>query len=191
MSCFDNQSLDLAIRNLGIELEDIFIDAANPHISNKLKVYVRAIIYNPATDLYLFAHFPFGKNTSKWGLVGGRLESQDHQLELYREISEETGFIDIQACVSLGGKIYSPRDPEFDDVGVVKLNIPFLVIIDPKISTTADPSLSQGEQKTGLNLQWKKPNQVNFDGYYKQNQVMLQRAVKVIEYIKTPTKQSI
>ena len=86
-------------------------------ISDKLrKNYSRAVIYNPKTNKFLFTHFANCQNPTKWGLAGGSLEERENIEEsLKREIIEETGLTDFTIVCKLGGKIISPKDPEFDD----------------------------------------------------------------------------
>ena len=164
--------------------QELIINLSESDLQKTRKKYVRAVVFNPQTKLFLFSYFPNIQGTNKQGLIGGGIdEGEDEVQALTREIIEETGFTDFEIMEKLGGNVLSPKDPEFDTKDIIKQNAAYLVILKSQ-ANLSKTNLSQREIETGFNIEWKISSEVKFGGFYSQYSIFLERALQKIQDLK-------
>lgn len=164
--------------------QELIINLSESDLQKTRKKYVRAVIFNSQTKLFLFSYFPNIQGNNKQGLIGGGIdEGEDEVQALTREIIEETGFTDFEIIEKLGGNVLSPKDPEFDTKDIIKQNVAYLVLLKSQ-AIFNKTSLSQREIEIGFNVQWKIGSEVKFGGFYSQYNIFLERALQKIQDLK-------
>jgi ADP-ribose pyrophosphatase YjhB (NUDIX family) len=160
------------------------MDLTPEEINKPIKKYVRAVIYNPKTDKFLFSYYGNIQGDNKYGLVGGSIDQGEGEIQaLKREIQEETGFENFIIAIKLGSNTLSPRDPEFDKTDLIKENTAYLVIIDENQTQNSDEKTkyTQNEIKNGFKTLWMDSENVKFIGFYRHYQIFLDRAVSFLK----------
>lgn len=186
------------VENSGLESEKMIenkdensersIDLSTKYLQKPRKKYVRAVIFEPISQKFLFSYFGNVKKSNKYGLIGGGVDNGETEIEaLKREIMEETGLKNYEIIGKVGGSILSPRDEEFEKNDVIKETVAYLVIA--KNSNFISPKLSEQEIKNGFELQWKNWQEVKIEKPYSEEQILLERGVaKLVELGKIDTK---
>jgi 8-oxo-dGTP pyrophosphatase MutT (NUDIX family) len=162
--------------------KEIVLEGTDLNLSRKS--YVRAMVYNPKTQSFLFTYFGKISGDNKIGLVGGSLDDGEDQMEaLKREIIEETGYCDFKIDSKLGGSILSPKDPEFDKKDIIKHNDAYFVVLNSEKQQVRN--FTENEIKNGLELKWYKieevKERVSFGGFYKQYNFFLERGLERVQ----------